>query len=233
MRTLLLFLLLLLLLLSPVLSVAQSGDGSFVALLGFKWIKTRQTMDTLDPTRASPQRLVVAGNKNFERNARVNYPAGARDPYEDTVDGRAAALEKSEQQARTRKSKTIDGFEYRAKIQNTSQKVIQIVFWEYQFTEKSNPSAQTRRQFLCAVNIKPDKDKELLAFSLSGPSDVISVASLSSKSADLFDEKVVINRVEYADGSIWQRKDWNFSEISTGFARALGTPWGSEMCRGL
>jgi hypothetical protein len=232
MKTLLLFLLLLLLL-SPVLSEAQSGDDSSVALIGFKWAKTRQTMEKLDPTGVSPNRMVFAGNKNFERNARINNPMGARDPYEDTVDGRAAALEKSVQQARAPQPKTIEGFEYRAKIQNTGQKVVQIVFWEYQFTEKANPSAMTRRQFLCAVNIKPEKDKELLAFSLSGPSDVISVASLSNKPANLFDEKVVINRVEYADGSIWQRKDWNFAEISAGFARAIGTPWGSEMCRGL
>ncbi len=232
MKTLLLFLFLLLLL-SPILCGAQSGDGSAVSVISFKWARTRQTLEKLDPTGVSPQRLVFAGNKNFERNSRINAPVGSRDPYEDTVDGRAAALEKSVQQARAPQPKTIDGFEYRAKIQNTSQKVIQIVFWEYQFTEASNPAAQTRRQFLCAVNIKPDKDKELLAFSLSGPSDVISVASLGNKPANLFNEKVVINRLEYADGTIWQRKDWNFAEISAGFQRALSTPWGAEMCRGL
>jgi hypothetical protein len=90
------------------------------------------------------------------------------------------------------------------------------------------------RQFLCAVNIKPDKDKELQAFSVSGPSEVISAGSLSNKSGgNPFAEKVIINRVEYADGTIWQRKDWNFGEIKTTFERAVGTPWSTEMCRGL
>jgi hypothetical protein len=90
-----------------------------------------------------------------------------------------------------------------------------------------------RRQFLCGVNIKPEKEKEIQAFSLSGPSDVISVGNLANKSGNAFQEKVVINRVEYADGSIWQRKDWNFGEIRLTYQRAVGTPWGAEMCRSL
>ncbi|HEX8096550.1 MAG TPA: hypothetical protein VF507_00880, partial [Pyrinomonadaceae bacterium] len=141
--------------------------------------------------------------------------------------------EKSVQEARSPQAKPVDGYAYRAKVQNASAKVVEIVFWEYRFTESSNPAAVARRQFICAVNIKPNKEKELQAFSLSGPSSVVSAASLADKSGTPYQERVVINRVEYADGSIWQRKDWNFAEIRLGFARATGTPWGSEMCRGL
>ena len=39
--------------------------------------------------------------------------------------------------------------------------------------------------------------------------------------------------IEYADGSIWQRKDWNFAEMRASIQRAVSTPWGVEMCRGL
>ena len=47
-------------------------------------------------------------------------------------------------------------------------------------------------------------------------------------------DKVMINRVEYADGSIWQRKDWNFAEIKLTYQHAVATPWtAGEMCRGL
>lgn len=90
-----------------------------------------------------------------------------------------------------------------------------------------------RRQFLCAAKIKPDKDKELLACGLSGPSDVVTVVSASVKSGNPFQEKVVINRVEYSDGTIWQRKDWNFGEVRLTYKRAVETPWGAEMRRGL
>jgi len=127
----------------------------------------------------------------------------------------------------------VDGYAYRVKVQNTSAKVVEVMFWEYQFKEKANPTNVARRQFLCGVNIKPDKEKELQAFSVNGPSDVISVSSLGNKAEELFEEQVVINRVEYADGTIWQRKDWNYAEVKLGIARAIGTPWGTEMCRGL
>ena len=233
MRTLLL-LLLLLMLVPPGQNSAQSDDGSSVVVTGHKWTKSRQAVKKIDVPVTGPAAAVSPGNKPFERNARAaTLPPGARDPYADTLDARSAALEKSVQESRTPQPKPVDGFSYQVKIQNASQKVIEIVFLEYQFTETSNPNATVRRQFLCAVKIKPDKEKELLAFSPFGPSEVISVESLGKKSANLFQEKVVINRVEYADGSIWQRRDWNFAEIRSSLARAVGTPWGSEMCRGL
>jgi hypothetical protein len=44
----------------------------------------------------------------------------------------------------------------------------------------------------------------------------------------------VINRVEFADGKSWTRKDWNAGEIKAGYQRAMATPWSSnEVCRGL
>jgi len=232
MRILLLFPLLLMFV-SPSQNPAGSQESTSVAVLNFKWTRTRQTVEKPEATGTTPARAVIQANKNFERNVRINAPVGARDPNEDTVDGRAAAIEKNVQESRTPKSKPVDGFAYRVKVHNVGPKVIEILFWEYQFIDPLDPATMARRQFLCGVSIKPDKEKELQAFSLSGPSDVISVGSLANKSGNTFQEKVVINRVEYADGSIWQRKDWNFAEIRLTYQRALGTPWGSEMCRGL
>jgi hypothetical protein len=234
MRTLLL-LPLLLLSISPCQgqTTTVSGEGSSVVVLASKWFKSRQVIEKLDDPAPAPAPAMIPANKNFERNRRLNDPAGVRDPNADTIDGRSAALDKSVQQARAPKSKLVDGYAYRAKIKNDGTKVIDIVFWEYQFKEAASPSTSARRQFLCGVNIKPGKEKELQAFSLSGPSDVVSVDSLANKSGNVFEEKVVINRIEYADGTIWQRKDWNFAEVKSTIARAIATPWGTEMCRGL
>jgi hypothetical protein len=223
----------LLILVWPSQNPSRSEDGSSVVVLNFKWARSRQTIEKLDEPNPAPAAAMTSANKNFERNRRANDPAGVRDPNADTLDGRSAALDKSVQEARAPKPKPVDGYAYRVKVQNASAKVIEVMFWEYQFKEKSNPTNVARRQFLCGVNIKPDKEKELQAFSASGPSDVISVANLGNKAEDLFEEKVVINRVEYADGSIWQRKDWNYAEVKLAIARAIGTPWGTEMCRGL
>jgi len=44
----------------------------------------------------------------------------------------------------------------------------------------------------------------------------------------------LINRVEFADGKSWMRKDWNANEIKAGYQRAMATPWApTEMCRAL
>lgn len=228
-----LFLLLLLMFVLPSQNLLTSQEESSVRVLGSKSYRSRQAVENLDTTNVAPVRAVTPANKNFERNVRVNNPVGARDPNEDTIDGRSAAIEKNVQASRTPQSKPVDGFAYRVKVQNASKRVVEILFWEYQFIDPSDPATMARRQFLCGVNIKPDKEKEIQAFSLSGPSDVISVGNLANKSGNAFQEKVVINRVEYADGSIWQRKDWNFGEIRLTYQRALGTPWGAEMCRGL
>jgi hypothetical protein len=201
-------------------------------VLSFKWVKSRQVAAKSESASVAPAPAVIASDKNFERNVRIIDPA-ARDPKLDSPDGRRDAMEKSVQEARSPKPLPVDGFAYRVKIQNSSAKVIEVIFWEYQFVESSDATRLARRQFLCGVNIKPRKDKELQAFSTSGPSSVISAESLAGKPGNAFQERVVINRVEYADGTIWQRRDWNFAEVRASIARVIATPWGAEMCRGL
>ena len=111
--------------------------------------------------------------------------------------------------------------------------MIEVLFWEYQFIDSANPAIIARRQFLCGVNLKSGKEKELQAFSASGPSDVVSVGSLANKNVAPFQERVVINRVEFADGTIWQRKDWNFGEVKASITHALQGPWAPDMCKAL
>ena len=228
----LLLLPLLLTLLSPVQNPTASPNGGLVTVLGFKCTRSRQNVTTSDPS-AAPAREMITANKSIPRNARINDPMGARDPNEDTIDGRSAAIEKVVQESRTPRTKPTDGFAYLVKLQNASSKVVEFLFWEYQFIDPWNLENVTRRQFLCAVKIKPAKEKELRAFGVSGPG-VVSVGGLANASGNVFLETVVINRVEYEDGSVWQRKDWNSNEIKLSYQRAVATPWNAgEMCRGL
>ena len=208
-------------------------DGSQITVLSFKCSKSRQTTDTSGAEKPMPARAVTQADKNYDRNARVNDPAGTRDPNADTLDARGAALEKSVRSSEKPEAKAVDAFSYQAKIHNASKQVVEIIFWEYQFIDTATPDKVTRRQFLCGVNLKPDKDKDLQAISLSGPTDAVNAASLAT-SASPFQEKVVINRVEFADGKSWTRKEWNAGEIKTAYQRAMATPWSpNEMCRAL
>jgi hypothetical protein len=176
---------------------------------------------------------MTAADKNFARNRRINDPAGVRDPNADTVDARRAALDKAVRDARSQKPETVEGYDYRVKVRNEGAKAVEVLFWEYQFEETANPSNLTRRQFLCGIQIRGGKEKEVQAFGASGPAAAISVESLSNRAASPFAERVLINRIEYADGTIWQRKDWNYAEVRDSIQRAVSTPWGGEMCRAL
>jgi len=222
--------------LSPGQNPTTSSDAS-VAVLAFKWSRSHQKGKVPDPALtapASPAPEMLPMNKNYQKQTRMNDPRGARDPNEDTIDARSAAMEKIVVESRAPKGKDFDVFEYLIKVQNSSKKPIQILFWEYQFIDPANPANLTRRQFLCGVNIKPSKEKELLAVSLSGPSDVVNAASIANQPGTALKEKVLINRIEYEDGSAWMRKDWNAAEIKLTYQRAIATPWNpGEMCRGL
>lgn len=216
---------------TPPKDAAKPGDAPAVIVLSFNWSRIRKTVQT-EPTGNAPAREMIADNKNYPRNARVNQPVGQRDPNDDTIDGRSAAIEKIVQESRTPPPKSLDTFAYEVKVANGSKKTIDVVFWEYQFIDPASPETPTRHQFLCGAGLKSGKEKELQASSLSGPSDVVSAKTLANDSGKRFLEKVLINRVEYADGLIWQRKDWNFSEIRAALKKALATPW-TEMCRAL
>ncbi|HBB89991.1 MAG TPA: hypothetical protein DC047_20495 [Blastocatellia bacterium] len=216
---------------TPPKETAGAKDAPLIAVVSFKWSRIRKTVKG-EPEGVTPAREMIADNKTYQRNARINQPVGQRDPNEDTIDGRSAAIEKIVQESRTQPPKSLDTFSYEAKIQNGSKKTIDVVFWEYQFIDQASPLSTTRRQFLCGAGIKPGKEKDLQASSLSGPSDVVSVDTLANGSGKRFLEMVLINRVEYADGSIWERKGWKFSEIRLALKRALATAW-TENCRAL
>ena len=208
-----------------------SFEGSPVTVVSVKAYKERKSVEAA-PVSTTPAAAMIPQNKNFEKNRRANTSPGERDPNLDTLDGRSAALDRAVQESRTPRT-VVEGYSYRAKVHNASGKPIEVIFWEYQYKDTPTSTVVSRRQFLCGVSIKPEKDKELQAFSASGPSDVISIEALSDKSKSGGAETAVINRVEFADGSIWQRKDWKFGEVRLSYARAVATPWGTEMCRGL
>lgn len=211
-----------------------TNNGSPLSVSSFKWSRTRQKMDAPPAEGSPPAQAMIPQNRNFSRNARINDPQGVRDPNGDTLDGRSAAIEKSVAQSRAPQDKTVDGFTYRIKVENQSANVAEVVFWEYQFLDPSNPELIARRQFLCGVSIPTGKGKELEGFSLSGPSDVVDVKTLANNnSANPFKENVLINRVEFADGSIWQRKGWNLAEVKGSYDRVLREKWTPGMCKGL
>ena len=217
---------------SPAWAQDVSADEAPIAVLSYNWSKDRRAMELVDTSGpTSPQPAMIPQNKNFERQKRVNDPAGVRDPNADTIDGRSDELDRMTAEARDTKPQT-EGFTYQTKVQNNSAKPVAVVFWEYQFREKGNPAILSRRQFVCLVKVKPAKTRELEIFTLAAPSSVVSVKTLSKKAEPTFDESVIINRVEFEDGSNWQRKDWNYDDVKL-TAKTASNAKKQQTCRGL
>ena len=108
---------------------------------------------------------------------------------------------------------------------------MEIIFWEYRFIELANPANVVRRQFLCSANIKQGDSKELPVFSLLGPSDTLTAESIAKATDKIFDEKVIVNRIEFSDGAMIERRDWKYEDVRKAIERAIATPWGKEVCR--
>ena len=89
-------------------------------------------------------------------------------------------------------------------MKNVGTSVIKSIVWEYQ------PSSETvnyeLRQYVCAFKAKPNESKKFELVSEYNPVKVIQADIETGKTKD---GKVVINRIEYADGSVWKRKGWS------------------------
>ena len=212
-------------------SPVTTSETPLLEVLEFKWTKRRQPPEKLEPGIPQPSAMVNPATRTYERSTRINQPRGERDPTADTLEARSAEIERNVQEARG--PKPVDGFAYKVKVKNGSTRVADVVFWEYQFIDPASPGTTARRQFLCSVRIEPGKSKDIQAFSLLGPGNVVSATGPAVSSANSMQENALINRVEFVDGAIWRRRDWNFAEIKQTYQRAVAAPWGKEMCRTL
>ena len=210
------WLLLLPILLFPFVPIQdETANDSPITVLSFKWFKSQQV--TVGDSAAAggfpsdSSADVVPARADLERR-KISQTAAVRDPSSDAIDKRSAELERMTEKSGAPKHST-SGYSYQAKILNKSTRTVQTVFWTFQFTEIADRANISRRQFVCRAGIKPDKGKVLEIFSRNGPTSVVSVGTLKKNEKDAFEGAVIINRVEYEDGSVWQRTGWNFDEV--------------------
>ena len=179
----------------------------------------QQTPPQQDKGAENPPGVVV---HKFSWNSHVNWPNWDRDTYRnpiDAADQERVQIAKAVNQQRQGASVTMpqwdrrraltgtSGFQYKLTIENASTKTIKVVSWDYIFSDANGQEIE-RHHFRSRVlgTIKPGKTKEVIRFSLSQPVKVIDASTLASGKANHeFKERVVINRIDYADGSSWQR----------------------------
>jgi len=95
-------------------------------------------------------------------------------------------------------------FIYKTKLKNNHTAEITQIDWDYVFYERGTENELGRQQFTSDEHIGPGKTKELTVAITSPPTRTVSVTSLNLEERDRFTEKIILVRVQYADGRVWQ-----------------------------
>lgn len=119
-------------------------------------------------------------------------------------------------------------YEYFVRVKNTAGKLIQSVYWQYEI-EHRDGQAPFIREVFCKSKLKPDEIKNLRMYSFLSPRKVIKVSNREGASVVKGDEHVVINKIQFVDGSFWQRPNW----VSTTLADSAAKKVGGGQCLGL
>jgi hypothetical protein len=96
-------------------------------------------------------------------------------------------------------------FVYKATVKNSSDKAIKSIDWDYIFLERGTESEIGRQQFTSEEKIGPGKTKDLTVTITKPPTQTISLTALNDNERGTLDGRVILVRIDYADGTSWQR----------------------------
>lgn len=96
-------------------------------------------------------------------------------------------------------------FVYKAIIRNAGAKAIKSIDWDYVFLDRTNETEIGRQQFTSEEKIAPGKARELTVVISKPPTHTISVTALNTNERDGLSGRVIIVRIDYTDGTNWQR----------------------------
>lgn len=95
-------------------------------------------------------------------------------------------------------------FLYKIALRNNGSKPIKEFDWDYVFFDRATGRELGRRQFTGVEKISPGKRRELSFLISSPPTLMISVHALDKKEREGLREEVVLVRVLYDDGTVWE-----------------------------
>ncbi|HEX6043099.1 MAG TPA: hypothetical protein VFZ22_01320 [Pyrinomonadaceae bacterium] len=95
-------------------------------------------------------------------------------------------------------------FIYRASLKNASTRQIAEIDWDYVFIDSATGQELGRHQFTSTKTIAPGKSRELTFMLSSPPAKRISVYALNKQERSGMADQIVVVRVKYEDGSVWQ-----------------------------
>ena len=191
----------------------------FLSLLGAASAAAQAPAVTAPATPAVPPDLVVLQKKwqSHVRNPALDAdPLDANDDFETARQEQRASEIRNTIRARGNEareppptgnnkignpdSKQILTYVYRARVKNTGSKTIRVIDWGYTFLDPETRQEIGRHLYTTKVKIRPGQDGELVGRSGKPQTSTVSVKNAGKEPG----EEVVIYRVQYEDGSVWQ-----------------------------
>ena len=179
----------------------RAQDASSLTVLKCSWQKERIRPRASVAGLASQDELIQQSRRQQQlATARNTRNIGQTAKLESEITNHEKAKVQAEQSDLPR-----DAYRYKVTLRNDGTKVITSIDWDYFFIDPMTQQVMGHHQFTSDEAIKPGKTKEISVLYLSTPIKTISARTLSEKSASLT-EQVVIMRVQFSDGSVWQRR---------------------------
>lgn len=97
-------------------------------------------------------------------------------------------------------SKQIVTYVYQVKVKNTGAKTIRVISWGYSFLDPETQQELGHHPYTTKVKLRPGQGSELIGRSGNPQTSTVDVKNAGKKLA----EQVVVYRIEYDDGSVWQ-----------------------------
>lgn len=183
--------------LSPVAQESKSLEAPGVTVLQSKWRKETRPIATDDG-------VITDQEKQRE------YEQKLRDTLNDnSVRARAGEPQRS-LPVPPRSTQVVFGrdavrYSYEIKVANNGTKRITKLVWDYVVFDRDTQKRVGNHKFTSEVNIDPGARKKLTGYSTSSPATVVDVSKSGTEEPDQYTERVIINRIEYSDGTVWQR----------------------------
>jgi hypothetical protein len=95
---------------------------------------------------------------------------------------------------------------YKVRVKNSSSKIAVAVKWTYVFIDPVTRKELLRHSFESKTKIPPGKEKELTTYTDAAPPSVVNAQAKAKKGKEWIEE-VIIEKVQYADGTSWTRND--------------------------
>jgi len=200
---------LLLIAFTPVLGAAQSATDTSgppdIAILKFSWSKVHplQNNSRVDSS-------LEPYDEVRDRIANERRMADARNSNNKSEAARIERVEQMREDAKTkaRQQKTPlprEAYNYKVTLQNNGAKTIKSIDWDYIFFDPVTKNEVAHHQFTSDEKISPGKSKEFGVLYPNPPIMTISASALNNKKELPVKEQVILVRITYSDGSVWQR----------------------------